>query len=187
MLALLPEGGPPTPAGILAVPEAALRAAGLSRAKTAYIRDLAVRVRGGDVHLDAFGRSTTNRVVAELTKVKGIGRWTAEMFLMFRLHRPDVLPVADVGIVNAIRARVSLAKEPAPERMQKIAEPWRPYRSVACWYLWRSLDARARKVKVCQRRSCRSRWVTYATLVGGRAANPAPDAAIDGGRTSPCR
>jgi DNA-3-methyladenine glycosylase II len=76
-----------------------------------------------------------------LTKVKGIGRWTAEMFLMFRLHRPDVLPVADVGILNAIKRAYGLRKTPAPERLRRIAEPWRPYRSVACWYLWRSLDA----------------------------------------------
>jgi DNA-3-methyladenine glycosylase II len=76
-----------------------------------------------------------------LTRVKGIGRWTAEMFLMFRLHRPDVLPVADVGIANAIRRAYGLRKVPSAARMQKIAERWRPYRSVACWYLWRSLDA----------------------------------------------
>ena len=136
-----PDGGPPTPGAILAVEDAELRAAGLSRAKTAYIRDLSARVRDGDVHLDAFGTLADDAVVAELTKVKGIGRWTAEMFLMFRLHRPDVLPVRDVGIANAITARVRSAKGPAAARMQKIAEPWRPYRSVACWYLWRSLDA----------------------------------------------
>ena len=141
VLALLPEGGPPTPGGILALQETDLRAAGLSRAKTAYIRDLAARVRDGDVHLDALGTLEDDPVIAELTKVKGIGRWTAEMFLMFRLHRPDVLPVGDVGIANAIRRAYRLRKIPSPVRMQKIAEPWRPYRSVACWYLWRSLDA----------------------------------------------
>jgi DNA-3-methyladenine glycosylase II len=141
VLALLPEGGPPTPGGILALQEADVRAAGLSRAKTAYIRDLAARVRDGDVHLDALGTLEDDPVIAELTKVKGIGRWTAEMFLMFRLHRPDVLPVGDVGIANAIRRAYHLRKIPSPVRIQKIAEPWRPYRSVACWYLWRSLDA----------------------------------------------
>ncbi len=141
VLALIPEGGPPTPGGILALQDGNLRAAGLSRAKTAYIRDLAARVRDGDVHLDALGTLEDDPVIAELTKVKGIGRWTAEMFLMFRLHRPDVLPVGDVGIANAIRRAYRLRKIPSPVRMQKIAEPWRPYRSVACWYLWRSLDA----------------------------------------------
>ena len=92
--------------------EAELRAAGLSRAKTAYIRDLAARVRDGDVHLDALGTLDDEAVVAELTKVKGIGRWTAEMFLMFRLHRPDVLPVGDLGIVNAMRRAYGLRKAP---------------------------------------------------------------------------
>jgi DNA-3-methyladenine glycosylase II len=81
-----------------------------------------------------------DEVVAALTSVKGIGRWTAEMFLMFRLHRPDVLPVDDLGIVNAVRRNYRLRKTPTAERIRKIAEPWRPYRSVACWYLWRSLD-----------------------------------------------
>ena len=140
VLALLPGGGPPTPVAILAVPEPELRSAGLSRAKAAYIRDLAARVCANDVHLDALAILGDEAVVAELTKVKGIGRWSAEMFLMFRLHRPDVLPVGDLGIVNAMRRAYGLRKAPAPARMEKIAAPWRPYRSVACWYLWRSLE-----------------------------------------------
>jgi DNA-3-methyladenine glycosylase II len=141
VLALLPNGGPPTPAGILDIDEPALRAAGLSRAKTAYIRDLSTHVRGGDVHLDALDVLDDEAVIDELTRVKGIGRWTAEMFLMFRLHRPDVLPVDDVGIVNAIRRAYRLRKPPSADRMRKIAGAWRPYRSVACWYLWQSLEA----------------------------------------------
>jgi DNA-3-methyladenine glycosylase II len=141
VLASFPQGGAPTPGAILALAEADLRAAGLSRAKTAYVRDLAMRVRDGDLRLDALGMMEDDPVIAELTKVKGIGRWTAEMFLMFRLHRPDVFPVGDVGIANAMRRAYRLRKVPSPARMQKIAEPWRPYRSVACWYLWRSLDA----------------------------------------------
>jgi DNA-3-methyladenine glycosylase II len=141
VLALLPNGGPPTPAGILDIEEAALRGAGLSRAKMAYIRDLSARVRSGDVHLDSLDALDDEAVIAELTRIKGIGRWTAEMFLMFRLHRPDVLPVDDVGIVNAIRRAYRLRKPPSADRMRKIAEPWRPYRSVACWYLWESLEA----------------------------------------------
>jgi DNA-3-methyladenine glycosylase II len=79
-------------------------------------------------------------VIASLTNVKGIGRWTAEMFLMFRLHRPDVLPVGDLGIVKAIKAVYRLRAVPTPARMQRLGEAWRPYRSVACWYLWASLD-----------------------------------------------
>jgi DNA-3-methyladenine glycosylase II len=141
VLALLPDGGPPAPGPILDVPEADLRAAGLSRAKTAYIRDLAARVRDGDVHLEMIEALEDAAVIAELTRVKGIGRWTAEMFLMFRLHRPDVLPVGDLGIVTAIRRAYRLRKPPSAARLEKIAEPWRPYRSVACWYLWRTLDA----------------------------------------------
>jgi DNA-3-methyladenine glycosylase II len=140
LLALLPNGGPPTPAGLLAIPVEDMRTCGLSRAKTAYIRDLAGRVRDGTVHLEALQRLEDDEVIHELTKVKGIGRWTAEMFLMFRLQRPDVFPVDDVGIVNAIRRAYGLRKPPTAARLQRIAEPWRPYRSVACWYLWRSLD-----------------------------------------------
>ena len=89
---------------------------------------------------DALDRHRQNRIAA-LTQVKGIGRWTAEMFLMFRLHRPDVLPVDDLGIVKAVQKAYGLRKTPSPDRLQKIGEAWRPYRSVACWYLWRSLNA----------------------------------------------
>ena len=92
-------------------------------------------------HLDSLDALDDEAVIAELTRIKGIGRWTAEMFLMFRLHRPDVLPVDDVGIVNAIRRAYRLRKPPSADRIRKIAEPWRPYRSVACWYLWESLEA----------------------------------------------
>ena len=129
------------PAAILDIEEVALRGAGLSRAKMAYIRDLSARVRSGDVHLDSLDALDDEAVIAELRRIKGIGRWTAEMFLMFRLHRPDVLPVDDVGIVNSIRRAYRLRKPPSADRMRKIAEPWRPYRSVACWYLWESLEA----------------------------------------------
>ena len=88
-------------------------------------------------HLDAM---TDEEVVGALTSVKGIGRWTAEMFLMFRLHRPDVLPVGDLGIVKAVQRAYGLRKIPSPDRLTKLGEQWRPYRSVACWYLWASLD-----------------------------------------------
>jgi DNA-3-methyladenine glycosylase II len=83
---------------------------------------------------------TDEEVIEELTKIKGVGRWTAEMFLMFRLHRPDVLPVGDLGIVNAVKNVYRLRKKPTPARIMKLGEAWRPYRSVASWYLWRSLD-----------------------------------------------
>jgi DNA-3-methyladenine glycosylase II len=139
VLALLP-GETLTADALLAVPEASLRAAGLSRAKVAYTRDLATRVRDGALRLDGLDALEDEAVIAALTTVKGIGRWTAEMFLMFRLHRPDVLPVGDLGIVKGIARAYGLRKPPTPERMRAIAEPWRPFRSIACWYLWRSLD-----------------------------------------------
>lgn len=129
-----------TPSTLLAVPRATLRQAGLSNAKVAYVCDLATQVSTGSVHLDALTGLDDDAVIGELTKVKGIGRWTAEMFLMFRLHRPDVFPIGDLGIVNAIVRAYRLRKPPAPARLHKIAAPWRPYRSVACWYLWASLD-----------------------------------------------
>jgi DNA-3-methyladenine glycosylase II len=132
--------GPATPEGISPLTDRQLRSVGLSRQKTAYLRDLCGKVASGEVRLDALGRMTDDEVIAELTKIKGVGRWTAEMFLMFRLHRPDVLPVGDLGIVNAVKNVYGLRKKPTPDRLMKIGEPWRPYRSVACWYLWRSLD-----------------------------------------------
>jgi DNA-3-methyladenine glycosylase II len=112
----------------------------MSRQKSAYLRDLCGKITTREVDLDRLDGMTDEEVVAALIKVKGIGRWSAEMFLMFRLHRPDVLPVGDLGIVTAIRTQYRLRKTPTPERMRKIAEAWKPFRSVACWYLWRSLD-----------------------------------------------
>jgi DNA-3-methyladenine glycosylase II len=141
VLALMPNGGTVTPAALAALPASALRAAGLSNAKVAYVQDLAVKVRDRIVHLDRLTALDDEAVIEELTKVKGIGRWTAEMFLMFRLHRPDVFPVGDLGIVKAIQRAYRLRRTPSPRKMHQIAEGWRPYRSVACWYLWASLDA----------------------------------------------
>jgi DNA-3-methyladenine glycosylase II len=141
LLALFPNGHYPTPAAILACPDQSMRAAGLSRAKTLYLRDLATKVGDRTVHLDSIHTLPDAAVVEMMTQVKGIGRWSAEMFLMFRLLRPDVMPVGDLGIVNAIKRQYRLRKTPTPQRMLQIAAPWRPYRSVACWYLWASLDA----------------------------------------------
>jgi DNA-3-methyladenine glycosylase II len=130
----------PTPAQVLGMSPERLRAVGLSGMKVSFVRDLAQRVQDGTLHLRHLEQMTDDQVIEELTKVKGIGRWTAEMFLMFRLHRPDVLPVGDLGIVNAMKKAYRLRKTPTPARMTKIAEAWRPYRSVGCWYLWASLD-----------------------------------------------
>jgi DNA-3-methyladenine glycosylase II len=129
-----------TPAGILAIAENRLRASGLSRAKVAGVRDLATKVTDGSLALDALDALDDDDVIARMTQVRGIGRWSAEMFLIFRLGRPDILPVADVGVQRAMRALYGLRKHPSPSRMAELARPWRPYRSVACWYLWRSLD-----------------------------------------------
>ena len=138
-LKVFPEGTP-TPAAILATSDEAMRAAGLSRGKIVYLRDLSTKVLDGMVHLESLETMANDDVVAAMTKVKGIGQWSAEMFLMFRLQRSDVLPVGDLGIVKAIQRHYRLRKTPTPERMRKIAESWRPYRSVASWYLWASLD-----------------------------------------------
>jgi len=132
--------GLPTPARVGAVSDVQLRAAGLSGQKVGYLRDLCRRLEDGSVKLDALGGMTDEDVITSLTSVKGIGRWTAEMFLMFRLHRPDVLPVGDLGIVKAIKVAYGLRALPTPARMLRLGEAWRPYRSVACWYLWASLD-----------------------------------------------
>ena len=129
-----------TPECLAAITDAQFRGAGISRQKAAYLRDLAGKVAAGDVPLAAVDTMTDEEVIEALTKIKGIGRWTAEMFLIFRLQRPDVLPVGDLGIVNAIQRAYRLRKKPTPERMRTLGEAWRPYRSVATWYLWRSLD-----------------------------------------------
>lgn len=133
-------GGRPTPAAVAAAPDPQLRAVGLSGQKVAYIRDLCARILSGRLPLDAFDTMSDDEVVAALTAVKGIGRWTAEMFLMFRLQRPDVLPVGDLGIVKAVQKAYRLRKVPTPDRLTRLGESWRPYRSIACWYLWASLE-----------------------------------------------
>jgi DNA-3-methyladenine glycosylase II len=132
--------GVPTAAALAARGDAELRAVGLSGQKIRYMRDLCGRVLDGSLALHAFDAMSDEDVIAALTSVKGIGRWTAEMFLMFRLHRPDVLPLGDLGIVKAVQRAYGLRRAPNPERLTRIGEPWRPYRSVACWYLWASLD-----------------------------------------------
>jgi DNA-3-methyladenine glycosylase II len=132
--------GRPTAAAITATPDDRLRAVGISPQKLRYLRDLCARMLDTSLSLDALGEMADEDVIAALTSVKGIGRWTADMFLMFRLHRPDVLPVNDLGIVKAVQRAYKLRLAPTPKRLIRIGESWRPYRSVACWYLWASLD-----------------------------------------------
>jgi DNA-3-methyladenine glycosylase II len=139
LLACLPEGRP-TPGALASLTEAQLRAAGISRQKAAYLKDLCEQVGCGAVPLEDVDAMSDEEVVASLTRIKGIGRWTAEMFLIFRLQRPDVFPVDDLGIVNAIRKAYGLRKKPTKARLMTIGDSWRPYRSIASWYLWRSLD-----------------------------------------------
>ena len=138
LAALMPGGV--TPALLSTLTDEQLRAVGMSRQKVAYFRDLCDKALSGVVALESLESMTDDEVIAALTQVKGIGRWSAEMFLMFRLHRPDVLPVDDLGIVNAVKNVYRLRKRPTADRIRKIGEAWRPYRSVASWYLWRTLD-----------------------------------------------
>ncbi len=135
--------GHPTADAIATVSDERLRAVGISPQKLGYIRDLCARTLDKSLALDALEALPDEDVIVALTGVKGIGRWTAEMFLMFRLHRPDVLPVGDLGIVKAVQRAYKLRLAPTPVRLTRLGENWRPYRSVACWYLWASLDNKA--------------------------------------------
>jgi 3-methyladenine DNA glycosylase/8-oxoguanine DNA glycosylase len=132
----------PRPADIVAVSDRELRGCGLSRQKIAYLRDLSARAADG-LALRGLGRLDDEAVIERLCQVKGVGRWTAEMFLIFRLGRLDVLPVDDYGVRSALRRAYGLRALPTPDWMRRRAEAWRPYRTVACWYLWRSLDQAA--------------------------------------------
>jgi DNA-3-methyladenine glycosylase II len=129
-----------TPEALLALSDDQFRAAGLSRQKIGYLRDLALKVQSGELPIATLHELDDEAVIEAIVKVKGLGRWSAEMFLMFRLLRPDVLPVGDLGIVTAIQRLYRLRGKPKPARIIKIGEAWRPYRTVACWYLWRSLE-----------------------------------------------
>ncbi|CAN5654348.1 DNA-3-methyladenine glycosylase [soil metagenome] len=128
------------PERVARIPEERLREAGLSRQKIAYIRDLARRVAAGELELDRIDEMPDDELIARLTAVKGVGTWTAQMFLMFRLGRPDVLPTLDLGIQKAIQRAYGLRKLPSARQMEKFGRSWAPYRTIACWYLWRSLD-----------------------------------------------
>src|SRR5438093_2574554 len=137
--ALFPDAQIPHAAAIHEVSDTALRGVGFSSQKIGYLRDLCARIVDGRLVLDELEVLGDELVIERLTAVKGFGRWTAEMFLMFRLHRPDVLPVGDLGIVNAIQRLYRLRKRPDPKRILKLGEAWKPYRSVASWYLWQTL------------------------------------------------
>ncbi len=133
-------GEPLTPEGILKLSDEQLRSVGLSKQKSAYLKDLAAKTAAGLLDFARLPELPDREVIEHLTQVKGIGVWTAHMFLMFTLRRPDVLPTGDYGVQAAIKKHYRKRKWPKPKDMEKIARPWAPYRSVACWYLWRSLD-----------------------------------------------
>ena len=137
--ALFPDNSP-VPEAVLATSDEQLRAVGLSRQKVGYMRDLSLKVTTGDLPLDAVQHMEDDDLIAHLVQVKGIGRWTAQMFLMFRLGRPDVLPEHDLGIQNAIRKAYRMRKRPTPKQVKRVGAKWSPHSSVASWYLWRSLD-----------------------------------------------
>ena len=134
-------GRAPAPAELLAIDPATVRAIGLSWRKVEYLRDLAARVEDGRMDLERLSELPDDEVTAELVQVKGLGPWSADMFMIFHLGRPDVLPVGDLGTRAAVKRSYGLAELPGPAELRRIAEPWRPYRSLACLYLWRSLDA----------------------------------------------
>jgi DNA-3-methyladenine glycosylase II len=134
-------GRTPTPQEVLADdPEELKAAAGLSRAKVSFLRSLAEHVIDGSLELEKLDVLSDEAVITELTAVKGIGVWSAHMFLMFHLERPDVLAVGDLGIRKSMMLAYGLEALPLPPAMEEIAEPWRPYRTLACRYLWRALD-----------------------------------------------
>ena len=133
-------GRDPTPDELLAVPEETLRGVGLSRQKLGYIRDLAARVASGELPLDHLHELDDDALTEALVRVKGIGRWTAQMFLMFRLGRPNVLPDLDLGIQNGVRRAYGLRTRPKPKDILRIGQRWAPHSSMASWYLWRILE-----------------------------------------------
>ena len=133
-------GGTITPEAIQNLSVGEMRRAGLSRQKIGYIRDLAEHALSGKVDFANLDKLSDEEVIAALTDIKGIGEWTAQMFLIFALRRPNVLATGDLGVRTAVQRAYKKRKLPTPKQMEKIAENWKPYRSVACWYLWRSLE-----------------------------------------------
>jgi DNA-3-methyladenine glycosylase II len=135
-------GDPLTPGGILKLSDAQMRGVGLSKQKTGYLRDLAEKTQAGLLEFERLPGLSEQDVIAHLTQVKGVGVWTAHMFLMFTLRHPDILPVGDYGVQAAMKKHYRKRQWPKPAIMEKIAKPWSPYRSIACWYLWKSLDVK---------------------------------------------
>jgi DNA-3-methyladenine glycosylase II len=133
-------GRPITPEGILKLSDEQMRSVGLSKQKSAYLKDLASKTASGVLDFARLPGLPDDEVISHLTQVKGIGVWTAHMFLIFSLRRPNVLPTGDYGVQMAVKRHYRKRKLPKPKDMEKIAKAWEPYRSIACWYMWRSLD-----------------------------------------------
>ena len=133
-------GEPLKPEGILKLSDDQLRSVGLSKQKSKYLKDLAVKTACGLLDFSRLPQLPDEEVIKHLTQVKGIGVWTAHMFLIFSLRRPNVLPTGDYGVQMALKKHYKKRKLPKPKDMEKIARAWEPYRSIACWYMWRSLD-----------------------------------------------
>jgi DNA-3-methyladenine glycosylase II len=133
-------GDPITPEGILKLSDEQLRSVGLSKQKSAYLKDLSAKTAAGLLDFARLPELSDEEVIKHLTQVKGIGEWTSHMFLMFSLRRPNVLPTGDYGVQMAMKKHYKKRKLPKPDVMEKIAKSWVPYRSIACWYMWRSLD-----------------------------------------------
>lgn len=139
-LAAAVQASPMTPEAVLKLRPQRMRTLGLSQRKTLYIRELARMTRGGEIQFEQLPDLPDGEIVEHLTRVKGVGVWTVHMFLIFALRRPDVLPVGDLGVRMAMKKAYALEELPMPAEMEKLAAPWRPYRSAASWYLWRSLE-----------------------------------------------
>lgn len=135
-------GEPLTPEGILQLSDEQLRKVGLSKQKSSYVKDLATKTAAGILDFSRLPALSDDEVIEHLTRVKGIGVWTAHMFLIFSLRRPNVLPTGDYGVQMALKKHYRKRKLPKPKDMEKIARAWEPYRSIACWYMWRSLDVK---------------------------------------------
>jgi len=133
-------GEPLTSVGIQRLTDEQMRSVGLSKQKSSYLRDMAERAARGQLDFSKLHRLPDEEVIKHLTQVKGVGVWTAQMFLMFTLKRPNVLPTGDFGVQMAMKRHYNKRKPPKPAQMEKIARPWEPYRSIACWYLWKSID-----------------------------------------------
>ncbi len=173
LCALFPNGRV-DPALLRTMPDETLRAAGLSRQKIGYLRDLAAHTTEGTLRIDSLHELPDEDISAQLVKVKGVGIWTAQMFLIFRLGRPDVLPVNDLGIRKGVQVAYKLRKLPSPKQVETIGARWMPFRSVASWYLWRLLDvAPAPRQQRARKKPARPRAKTKRAAVKGRSRKTA--------------